>query len=157
MELTAAENMAKAEIEKHGLADWSFKFDYAKSRFGQCNYCTRTIKLSRTLTELNPPERVLNTIKHEIAHALTFGAGHGRRWKNKCIEIGCEPRRTYPETVAKPPRKYKGTCPSCGKVVYKHRRRDTSCGACSTSYDPKYKFVWTISEGYQKPGEQTPI
>ena len=75
-------------MARHGLGDWTFQFDRAKRRFGACNYTTRTISLSRTLTRLNDDAAVRETLLHEIAHALTPGAGHGPAWQVKCLEFG---------------------------------------------------------------------
>jgi hypothetical protein len=53
-------------MDHHGLTSWHFKFDNARVRFGSCNYCTRTISVSRHLTALNTWENVANTVLHEI-------------------------------------------------------------------------------------------
>jgi hypothetical protein len=52
--------------------------DSAVRRFGTCRYSRKLITLSRQLIELNDQARVLDTILHEIAHALAGPkTGHG--------------------------------------------------------------------------------
>jgi hypothetical protein len=79
MNLQEAATASRQLMDRHGLTSWHFEFDNAKGRFGSCNYRTRTISVSRHLTELNTWDHVANTVLHEIAHALAGKrAGHGR-------------------------------------------------------------------------------
>ena len=48
---------------------WTFLFDRAIRRFGNCNYTKRQISLSAKLTLLNDEPVVRETLLHEIAHA----------------------------------------------------------------------------------------
>lgn len=70
MELAEAAAVAQQAMEIYGLRGWRFKFDNAKRRFGCCNYRTQTISLSRYVTELNSRDNVIDTVLHEVAHAL---------------------------------------------------------------------------------------
>jgi predicted SprT family Zn-dependent metalloprotease len=92
-----------------------FKFDNTRVRFGSCNYRTRTISVSRHLTELNTWEDVANTVFHEIAHGLAGKrAGHGRPWKLHADSIGCTAERCYDaNAVIAVPKKFFGTCLNC--------------------------------------------
>jgi len=90
------------KIEEHGLADagWSGKFDGARKRFGCCDYGKKEISLSKALVDLNPESEVLDTVLHEIAHALAeieHGecCGHDQRWKAICTRIGARPQACY--------------------------------------------------------------
>ena len=60
------------------------------------------------------PESISDTILHEIAHALTQGAGHGPRWKRKCIEIGAKSEQ-YGPLIVRPKSVYNFTleCTQC--------------------------------------------
>ncbi|MEI7632519.1 MAG: SprT-like domain-containing protein [bacterium] len=79
MILADARELARNEMDKNGLNDWHFAFDKSVSRFGVCNYNTKTIKLSLHLTFLNDADRVKSTILHEIAHALVGSEqGHNK-------------------------------------------------------------------------------
>lgn len=98
MNLERASILANAEIEKHHprTRGWKFKFDSADKRFGSCNYYYKQITISRTLTELNSEEEFLETLRHEIAHAIAGRmAGHGHDWKLACIMTGAKPKACY--------------------------------------------------------------
>ena len=119
MNLHEASFLAKQLMRQHGLdaAGWSFSFDHARRRFGRCNYTHKRITLSRPLTLLNNLDEVRDTILHEIAHALAPGAGHGARWRMKCLQIGARPRRCYDErsivAPARRPAPFEMGCPTC--------------------------------------------
>lgn len=89
-----AENLAKSLIREHLGVLFRFKWNNRKSSFGLCDYTNRTIQLSRIMTANQCKEQIRDTILHEIAHALTPGAGHGPAWKRKARELGCVPRST---------------------------------------------------------------
>ncbi len=98
MDLKEAEKMAWSEMLRHNLKDWDFQFNDRRTCFGLCSYYKKTIYLSRYLVELNTPARVMNTIKHEIAHALLGPAhGHNETWKKLAVQIGCDGNRCYSE------------------------------------------------------------
>ena len=145
MKLTHARELAHHLMRVHKLgAEWSFRFDRSKVRFGKCNCGKKEISLSRYLAELNNEAEVRDTILHEIAHALApRNAGHGPAWRRIALSIGCNGRRCYGEAVVRPQKKYKGTCPSCGRVIYRHRRTVIACGRCTPVFDLMYAFVWS--------------
>lgn len=123
MNITEAGHLARNLMNEHGLHTWRFEFDNAKRRFGACRYRTRTISLSKPLTEANDYVEVVDTILHEIAHALTPRAGHGAEWKKMCIKIGAKPERCYSsEEVVSVAGKYRAVCGGCGKVYHRHKR-----------------------------------
>jgi hypothetical protein len=93
---------------------------------------------------LNDEREVRDTILHEIAHALAPpGAGHGAKWQAVALSIGCSGRRCYGQEVARPAPKFKGTCPVCRRVIYRHRRMVVSCAKCKAEFDPSFAFVWS--------------
>lgn len=115
-------------LTEHGLAQegWKFEFDNAKRRAGQCRYRDKTITLSRHYVQLNyitRPDDVLDTILHEIAHALVGGGhGHDEVWKAECVRIGARPERCYDSgAVDMPKGNMVATCGGCAKVFRKHR------------------------------------
>lgn len=114
--------MARDLMSFHRLGNWSFQFDGAELRFGFCSYSSKTISLSEPLTISGDEENVIDTILHEIAHALTPMINHGIAWQMKAIEIGANGKRcskSLPPTVQF---KHAYTCPSCGHT-YKTMKR----------------------------------
>ena len=109
-------------MKEHGLTGWTFKFDHAKNRCGQCHYSKKQISLSEHYVKLNEVASVTNTILHEIAHALVgHGYGHGPTWKRKAKEIGCTASRCAANIVTVPG-KFEAVCQFCGRKHYAHRR-----------------------------------
>jgi predicted SprT family Zn-dependent metalloprotease len=145
MHLGEAEEMAKDLMREHRLVPkWTFQFDRSKVRFGKCDYTNRIISLSRYLVELNSKGEVRDTILHEIAHALApRGSGHGDAWRKVARSIGCNAARCYGEEVIRPTPRYKGTCPKCRRVIFRHRRTRIACGRCTPVFDSKYEFTWS--------------
>ena len=141
MDIDKALDLANEEMTKHNLSDWYFKFDRAARRFGVCNYTKKRISLSYTLTELNSEEKVLDTIRHEIAHALVgVHQGHNYIWRRKALEIGCNGKRCYSsEDTQTPTGKYQLKCDTCGQVINRHKMTKhtlkTACGICCKKYN----------------------
>ena len=131
-----ARELARSLIREHGLAEWAFRFDHARRRFGCCRVSEKLITLSRPLTILNSVEQVKDTLLHEIAHALAPGDGHGEKWKAACRRIGARPVRCYTAgEVASPPRRsapMRLGCRTCGWWVDRRRvvRRRLICKVC---------------------------
>ncbi len=137
MEINKAHNLGISLMEKHGLLDkgWYFQFDRSVKRFGVCSYRRKCISISKPLVELNDENKVKDTILHEIAHALVGNQhGHDRVWKEMCMKIGAKPERCYStEEILTPKLKYYAKCSVCGKefqvsrLVKKNVRRSCSC------------------------------
>ncbi len=139
-----AQHLALELMKQHKLYDWTFRWSRAKTRFGNCNYKTKTISLSWPITSRNDEVHVRDTILHEIAHALAGSkAGHGRIWKAMARSVGARAERCYSSAdVVTPQRQWVGTCPN-GHDIHRHRRTLTgSCARCSKTFDPRYKLVW---------------
>lgn len=145
MKIAEAESSIKAIMNQY-VPDWEFRWDNASRRFGCCYHGLKRITLSKPITELNEWEEVKDTVLHEIAHALV-GSNHGHDviWKIKCREIGARPERCYGNNIERPQKGWKGTCPNCGRIIYRYRRTNISCGKCSQTYNPNYKFKWEES------------
>ena len=123
MDLERAYKLASEKLTEHGLHDWNVMYDDARSRFGCCMYHKRLVTLSRALVEINDEGQVMDTILHEIAHALVGpGHGHDRVWKDKAIEIGCNGKRCYSFDVTLPAGGYHATCRRCNTHYARQRR-----------------------------------
>ncbi len=102
MNTDEALRLLENKLTEHGLTaqGWTGSLDNAERRFGVCRPASKEISISRTLSALNSEEEVLDTILHEIAHALATieyrdNCGHDERWKTICRRIGARPERCY--------------------------------------------------------------
>ncbi len=115
---------ANALLREHGLAaqGWTFVWDYARKRGGQCNYSRKTISMSKYLVPLWDADQVRETLIHEVAHALCGpGYGHGRVWQLQARAIGFQ-RGTRTHSNETVPGRYLAICDHCGvEVMRKHR------------------------------------
>jgi predicted SprT family Zn-dependent metalloprotease len=138
MVLHDAKAIAESLMKQHGLSGWSFRWDNAKKRMGLCDYRNKAISLSHPLVTLNEEDRIKNTILHEIAHALAGPeAGHGRSWKHKAIQIGCDGHRCFSESVVRPPAPYVLKCSNCGVETPRHKNTNKRCAcfSCCNKYN----------------------
>ncbi len=160
MDIIKAKKLAIAKMKEHGLIKkgWEFKFDYAKRRLGVCKITKveKVIGLSKYWVKGLSEDEVLDTILHEIAHALTPGEGHKQAWKDMCVKIGARPDRLADVKVPvkevkqleynykkdkryrKPKVEYVLSCPRCGVSVVRNRfgkDKVARCGACHTVCD----------------------
>lgn len=149
MDLDKAEHLARELMGAHGLGSWGFYFDRASRRFGACHFHTRSISLSRRLVGLNSEDAVTNVILHEIAHGLAGAkAGHGARWREIAVSIGCDAKRLYDsQEIVVPAKRFVGTCPNCGVEVRVDRRKRSACAACCKAHNngrfsAAFLFVW---------------
>jgi len=146
MDRKQAAQILRDEMNRHGLQDWSVRLNQnADSRFlGMCSYKDKCIILSAHHIDIHPDPDVINTIHHEIAHALTPGHGHDYVWADKAREVGCDNTLpcsnlslspeiidairggadvevSFDEQVIRTPRytvtRLQDKCPVCGKVA----------------------------------------
>lgn len=158
-DLREVERFARQMMNEYGLGAWSFKFDSATKRFGVCKYTQRVIGMSKRLTQANTEEQCVDTVLHEIAHALVGpGHGHGPVWKAKAAEIGARPEACYsPDNVVQVG-KYKAFCASCGPtpritqdrrptrnyMCRMHRERIQWRDQHGQAFDPQRDLPWEI-------------
>lgn len=137
-----------ALIRLHLDDSWSFGFDNAKRRAGQCDYTKKRITVSRYLAARFEDDEIHQVLLHEVAHALAgHKAAHGPAWKRIARELGYDGGVTHHGETAVELAPWVGTCPA-GHVTYRHRRptRATSCAKCSRTYDVRFQFTWTRRE-----------
>jgi predicted SprT family Zn-dependent metalloprotease len=115
-------------LEEFGLTKqgWKFKWDYAKRRAGRCSYHKKLISLSIYYVRLNIDSNlddVIDTILHEIAHALIGpGMHHGPEWQEMACRVGARPVACYDvATVKMPEGQWVAECKGCGKTFRRHR------------------------------------
>jgi hypothetical protein len=86
--LTLARDHARSLLARYGLEGWLVQFDDEPGHTGLCTPASRTITLSaRMVADARDERDLLDTILHEIAHALTPGHGHDRAWREKLAEL----------------------------------------------------------------------
>ena len=145
MEVTRALATGRRLLREHGLHDWSIVADRAKTRAGVCRFAKRQIGLSAPLTTLHSEDEVLDTILHEIAHALVGPQhGHDAVWRAKAREIGCSGERCVSSDAPRVPGDWVGRCPA-GHEKTRHRAptRLMSCGLCARRFDQRHLFTWS--------------
>lgn len=107
-------------MDAHGLTDWSFGLSVSHRRLGTCFYGRKLIKLSRWHVEHDDMAKVIDTVNHEVAHALVGpGKGHGDEWQAKAVELGATP--TAKCVGSEMPSTWEARCPSCTMVYRRHR------------------------------------
>ena|ERR1700676_1643547 len=106
----------------HRLLGWRFEFNRRRTSSGLCDYRKRTISLSRPLTELREEDAVVETILHEIAHALDGCTGHGPTWIRIAKSIGSEAKTCAADVKERPAGKFTGRCLDCKVTMPFYRR-----------------------------------
>jgi len=109
-------------VKEHLSAEWSFGFCNAASYIGFCNYRAKQIRFSKKYLHVSDDE-VLDTLLHEIAHALTPGAKHGVEWRNVARSIGVVNIASVAKNVKRVEGKWDICCSECGSVVIRGRHR----------------------------------
>jgi hypothetical protein len=105
MDLKILSDTAAALFAEYRLAGWTFGLAASKRRLGVCKYRRKRIEIGEFYARHNPDAAVLDTLLHEIAHALAGPkAGHGPVWQAIAARIGATPRACddSPDTVVEP-------------------------------------------------------
>jgi len=145
-----ARRLANKLIKIH-CPDYKLAWINSSRKFGHCHWGTKTIALSAPLVKLNAEKEVLDTILHEIAHAVTH-QGHNKIFYRKCKELGARPKRCYSsEEVIVPKRNwYVYTCISCNEEILRRGqlKKSRAHGKCCkrfnhNRYSPDYELKLT--------------
>ena len=124
MDLEQLETIARRELAKNGLHGWTFGLARTKRRLGVCKYRDQRIEVAEYYARSSPEESVLDTLRHEIAHAIAGPAAkHGPRWKAVAIRLGATPRscETSGQAIVEPG-DWRATCRACHKTYHRYRR-----------------------------------
>ncbi len=89
MDLTAARTLAENLIAKHLPSGWTFAFDAATTRLGQCSHARRRITVSQQFAAAEEQQAVEQVLFHEIGHAIAGSkAKHGPAWLSAARRLG---------------------------------------------------------------------
>ena len=89
---------AREVMDRHGLREWSLRFGNARTKLGECRAQEKAIVLSRVHAVEGAPDDVMDTILHEVAHALAGPkAAHGPAWQAIARRLGARPASRAPE------------------------------------------------------------
>jgi predicted SprT family Zn-dependent metalloprotease len=123
MNRSEARDLAIRLIREYGLENdgWRFKWMNRSRTLGLCKYRSQEILLSASYVDLNDADHVEQTIRHEIAHALTPGAKHGPEWVGMAYHLGVrDPKPTCSANMRKG--RWQALCLACGKMYDRHRK-----------------------------------
>lgn len=170
MDINEVKKLARTTMDTHGLKQWRLALIRSKSYAGMCKtgrwdlnpeLSWGIIELSIDYMEVFDHEHTLNTILHEIAHALdkpdtktvntAWGKReraihHGETWKAIAKRIGCTGERCVSPDAPKVKSRYVGIC-SAGHEVARHRlthqaKHNSSCPRCSNKFSRDHMFDW---------------
>ena len=99
-----------------------------------CKEYLKRIELSEHYVARNDRAHVVDTILHEIAHALVGTQhGHDTVWKAMCVTLGCQPRACG-TGAEMPSGDWQAQCLCCREVFSRHRKPEHHgslyCVAC---------------------------
>lgn len=92
MNRNTALNHLRKELDDNNLRDWKCRLstDINQPWLGICMHNDKVIMLNAHHIDIHPDAEIIDTIKHEVAHAIVgVGNGHNEVWAEKAREIGC--------------------------------------------------------------------
>ena len=143
MTLSEIDTLGNQLLQKHEDKNdlepgWRFGFDLAPARGGICRDTEKRITLSVTYCLKASEAEIVDTILHEIAHAIVGPQhGHDAVWKAAAQRIGCTAERCHRVEHTLP--RWRGQC-GCGKQWKRQRlTRRSRTGLCPACND---KIQW---------------
>jgi predicted SprT family Zn-dependent metalloprotease len=124
MDLVKLRGVASQLLYRHRLIGWTFDFANTGRRLGVCKHRLSRIEIARHYAEHSPEANVMDTLLHEIAHAVVGpGHGHDAVWKKKAIELGATPRAcsTDDDNVVKAGN-WQAHCLGCSKLYNRYKQ-----------------------------------
>lgn len=159
MDFPSIMKLARQMMNENGLQYASLKEMKSRRALGRCHQslggAITEILLSSISLPLCSDEEIINTIRHEMAHAIVgVNHGHDNVWRRKHIELGGNGERTYSmkkeqATTISKFYKYIGTCPNGHQhPVQRLPKREHSCGLCSRKFDRRYIITYKLNTHY---------
>lgn len=95
MDRIQAVKYCRSRLDTNNLKDWkvSIAIQEKSTYVGLCDYRSKTIFLNGLAIDIQPEAEVLDTINHEVAHALCPNQGHNLVWATMAERLGA---RTTP-------------------------------------------------------------
>jgi predicted SprT family Zn-dependent metalloprotease len=135
MTLFEITQLFQQEAAKHGFGHVPIKTDRSRRRIGGCAYRGSEITyftFSAILMPLMSDAEILDTIRHEIAHAKTPGNHHDHVWQAAAIAIGARPQPCADVTIDAKMAGFKYIAPClCSAVKHGKTRRPTRSLICA--------------------------
>jgi hypothetical protein len=159
MDLTQLEALARLELARHGLEGWTFGLARTRRRLGACKYATKRIEIAAYYALHSPEASVLDTLRHEIAHALAGpAAGHGPEWRAWAVRLGATPRSCESTGLAVvEPGDWQATCPACGRTLHLYRQpRSPSGYRCRCPARAPVTFAYVGDPARRPPERPSP-
>lgn len=126
--------LCRAEMAKWSLTEWEYGYRNFKRKLGLCVHHEKVLYFSLPFVDNNPVELLLDTIRHEIGHALVGpGYGHGPEWKRLAPHVGYIPKRCADsDSLVLPPKPWVINCNCPIKPGWYRRPRGYSyqCNRC---------------------------
>lgn len=146
MNLIEVKRQAQQLLNEHGLAaqGWTVDFNNRRGAAGVCRYRTRRIEFSIPAMRLLSDAECIDTVTHEVAHAIVGGAaGHGPVWKAQHRAMGGSGRASVnaPE-VAKAIAKWRAECKTSNAVLsYRNRLTSGMRNATCTCHSQPVRWI----------------
>lgn len=146
--------LARRELDRWGFESLPVRLTNARRTLGNCwwirqdgKYYPKVIGLSRHWIAVASDEELIDTIKHEVAHACAIeyasDRGHGLVWKAWAQLLGARPEAFTNGGI---PYQWELSCDSCRRVVVRRHRRllkwsqGRHCSLCGK--DTLGKLTW---------------
>jgi len=159
MDLKKLFEAALEQLAKYGLTGWTFALSDSKRRLGVCKYREKRIEIAEYYATHNPDAVVLDTLLHEVAHALAgHKAGHGPAWQAVAVRVGAIPKTCddSPDTIVQPG-DWQTTCPACNKTHHRYRRPKSLSGyRCRCAAGSPLVYAYTGDPARELPVPATP-
>lgn len=139
----------KQEMRRVSLSGWTVTVSNKKSLYGLADFANKNIEISLPCANQGDDEGLLETILHEIAHALCDEkVHHGQKWKDEYRRIGGNPKYRDPEISADEFYNWERRCPD-GCVKYSHalrRKQNDYCAFCGKKIE--YRSMRNPEKGW---------